>query len=202
MIQRELNKDSDAAASELREIFRYDVGQFINLTKRYVEAEIPEGKDRKRDELLGVVREHVNRDLGDDDKLSDEAIRALLWERFGNDPDVLNDLALEYLAQGTDRLANAVEKLSFDDPVTEIPKEIGIDRTKSFAGLSSAIGASPEETKAAIAKRGAKTVYDYLAASMDLRGFKIKNISVPTQSEVAQYIEIFGYNPFESSCGT
>ena len=43
-------------------------------------------------------------------------------------------------------------------------------------------------------------VYDVLGSAEETRGFKVKNISVPTQSEVAQYIEIFGYNPFESSC--
>jgi biopolymer transport protein ExbD len=30
--------------------------------------------------------------------------------------------------------------------------------------------------------------------------WKVKNISVPTQTEVQEYIEIFGYNPFESQC--
>ena len=31
-------------------------------------------------------------------------------------------------------------------------------------------------------------------------GWKVKNISVPTQSEIQDYIEIFGYNPFEAQC--
>ena len=30
--------------------------------------------------------------------------------------------------------------------------------------------------------------------------WKVRNISVPTQTEVQEYIEIFGYNPFESQC--
>lgn len=30
--------------------------------------------------------------------------------------------------------------------------------------------------------------------------WKVKNISIPTQTEVQEYIEIFGYNPFESQC--
>ena len=38
-------------------------------------------------------------------------------------------------------------------------------------------------------------VYDVLGAAEGERGFKVKNISVPTQSEVAEYIEIFGSNP-------
>ena len=44
------------------------------------------------------------------------------------------------------------------------------------------------------------SVYDILGSAEAERGFKVKNISVPTQSEVAEYIEIFGYNPFESQC--
>jgi biopolymer transport protein ExbD/biopolymer transport protein TolR len=44
-------------------------------------------------------------------------------------------------------------------------------------------------------------VYDVLAVPQyATHGYKVKNISVPTQSEVAEYIEIFGYNPFEGRC--
>jgi biopolymer transport protein ExbD len=43
-------------------------------------------------------------------------------------------------------------------------------------------------------------VYDVLWSAKDIRGFEVKNISVPTQSEIREYIEIFGYNPFESQC--
>ncbi len=31
-------------------------------------------------------------------------------------------------------------------------------------------------------------------------GWKVSNISVPTQSEIEDYIGIFGYNPFEAQC--
>jgi len=45
-------------------------------------------------------------------------------------------------------------------------------------------------------------VYDELgSAKIPTHGYKVKNISVPTQSEVAEYIELFGFNPFESQCG-
>jgi biopolymer transport protein ExbD/biopolymer transport protein TolR len=44
-------------------------------------------------------------------------------------------------------------------------------------------------------------VYDVLGSAEELRGFKVKNISVPTQTEVQEYIELFGFNPFESQCG-
>ena len=46
------------------------------------------------------------------------------------------------------------------------------------------------------------TVYDQLGSAKVLtHGYKVKNISVPTQSEVAEYIQLFGFNPFESQCG-
>ena len=45
-------------------------------------------------------------------------------------------------------------------------------------------------------------VYDVLgSAKLESHGFKVKNISVPTQSEVQEYIDLFGTNPFESQCG-
>ena len=44
------------------------------------------------------------------------------------------------------------------------------------------------------------SVYDVLGMAESQRGFKVRNISVPTQSEVQEYIQIFGYNPFESQC--
>lgn len=43
-------------------------------------------------------------------------------------------------------------------------------------------------------------VYDFLAMAKKTRGFEVKNISVPTQSEVQEYIELFGVNPFEQTC--
>jgi biopolymer transport protein ExbD len=44
------------------------------------------------------------------------------------------------------------------------------------------------------------SVYDVLGRAETERGFRVRNISVPTQSEVQEYIQIFGYNPFESQC--
>ena len=44
------------------------------------------------------------------------------------------------------------------------------------------------------------SVYDVLASAEKARGFKVKNISVPTQSEIQEYIVLFGLNPFETQC--
>jgi hypothetical protein len=54
---------------------------------------------------------------------------------------MLDDFALDYLAQGTDRMAEAASHLTLDDPVSELPATLGIGRTKSFAALSAALGA-------------------------------------------------------------
>ena len=45
-------------------------------------------------------------------------------------------------------------------------------------------------------------VYDELGSAKEENewGFKVKNISVPTQTEVNEYIELFGSNPFEARC--
>ena len=47
---------------------------------------------------------------------------------------------------------------------------------------------------------GMVAVYDVLAGAHKSRDFKVKNISVPTQTEVQEYIELFGINPFEGAC--
>jgi biopolymer transport protein ExbD len=39
-------------------------------------------------------------------------------------------------------------------------------------------------------------VYDELKQA-DKRGFYVKNISIPTQREIEEYIEQFGINPFD-----
>jgi len=47
------------------------------------------------------------------------------------------------------------------------------------------------------------SVYDVLAIPKEDDpewGWKVRNISVPTQSEIQDYIDIFGYNPFEAQC--
>ena len=44
-------------------------------------------------------------------------------------------------------------------------------------------------------------VYDVLVVpEREQYGWKVSNISVPTQTEIQDYIGIFGYNPFEAQC--
>ncbi len=45
-------------------------------------------------------------------------------------------------------------------------------------------------------------VYDVLGTPKeDTHGWKVRNISVPTRSDIQEYIEIFGADPFEGRCG-
>ena len=43
-------------------------------------------------------------------------------------------------------------------------------------------------------------VYDVIGSAEKTRGFKVKNISIPTQSDIQEYIGLFGINPFEAQC--
>lgn len=40
-------------------------------------------------------------------------------------------------------------------------------------------------------------VYDVLKRGKQVIGIEVKNINIPTNSEIQEYIQIFGYNPFE-----
>jgi MFS family permease len=107
---------------------------------------LPKALGVKRLQVLEIVRERINSERPADQPLDDTAIVHLLWERFGDDPEVLNNLALEYLAQGTSRMREAAGEMTFDDPAEDIEKRLGIGRTKSFAALSAALGADDQAT--------------------------------------------------------
>ncbi len=112
-------------------------------------GKLEEVTGKKRTEAFGVVRDElVNKDVPEKDRKTDADVIALLWARFGDDPDVLNNLALEYLAQATPRVHDAVATMEYEHPadelhdrIKEIEKRIGIGRTKSFTALSAALGA-------------------------------------------------------------
>ncbi|MBU0719097.1 MAG: MFS transporter [Planctomycetes bacterium] len=100
-----------------------------------------------RGSAFDAVRNLVNKDVPPREAKTDTEITELLWDRFGRDPDVLNNLALEYLAQSTDRVHNAVANMTFEHTpeelqrrIAEIQKRIGISRAKSFASLSAVLG--------------------------------------------------------------
>lgn len=168
-LRSKIEDDLPAAGEALAEIER--LGEMIQLVRalargdradcetpiaRYIHL-LPKTLDVKRVVAFELVRDLVNRDLPLDQQKQDTHIIALLWDEFGNDPEVVNNLALEYLAQSSGLVHDAVANLTFDRPpeqlkdrTQEIEERIGIDRTKSFAALSVALGADDESVDRAL----------------------------------------------------
>lgn len=151
-----------------------ELGRFVHL--------LPEVLDVKRVVAFELLRELVNKDTEPGAALQDAQLVDLLWARFGAGEDVLENLALEYLAQGTPRVKSAVAGMTYRHPpkelaerVEEIEDRIGIDRMKSFAALSVALGAEEAKVEAALAKLStvggseADRVYVYLAQQPHVR---------------------------------
>jgi len=112
---------------------------------------LPSLLDIKRPAMFEILRDRVNTARPSGQKLYDSQIVDMLWERFGRDPETLNNLALEYLAQGTGRLQTAVEGIDLDGPA-DFERRLGISRTKSFAALSAATGADDTDVKQVLAE--------------------------------------------------
>ncbi len=136
----------------------------------------------KRDEALATVRELENEDRPADRRLTDSQIIAMLWRQFGDDPDVLDDLALAWFAAGTDRVYQALADTPFqygekqvERRMDEISRRIGISRGEAFAGLSVALGYDPRKVDSALADVHPATtqphadLYVYLATQPDPR---------------------------------
>jgi hypothetical protein len=96
---------------------------------------------RNRVEVFAIVRELVQEGAPEGEMVQNHTVAAMLHEYFRDDPQTLNNLALEFLAQGTERMADAVLGMSFPNPVVDIPAKLSLGRTKSFAGLAAALGA-------------------------------------------------------------
>ncbi len=115
---------------------------------RYLDL-VPGCLDVKRGDVMEKVRELVNKDVDRPVWQDDSQITAMLWERFGSDPAVLDNLALEYLAQATGRMQAAIEQIGFvsaadelEARAKEIEERIGISSAKAFSALSAAVGRS------------------------------------------------------------
>jgi len=123
---------------------------------RYVDL-LPDALGRKRVVTFDLACDRLRQEPSFDDTSGEALIVDTLWERFGGDPEVLNNLALEYLAQNTDRMVAGVSAMAFEHPpeevkarIKEIEDRIGIGRTKSFAALAAATGASDADVEAAL----------------------------------------------------
>jgi MFS family permease len=114
---------------------------------------------KQRDEALGAVRDIENQDREPADRADDQEVIALLWDRHGGDPDVLNNLALEYCAQATERVSAALRGREFKYPANkikermqEIERWIGVNKSKAFDALSVALGHDATAVDAALAR--------------------------------------------------
>jgi len=158
LAQQQLGLDAGESAETLRRFYRYHSGQIVNLAQRYLVThdETFSLEGTKRIEVFDLLREFVNAKQPEGQTLSDSEIIANLWDEFGNSPEVVNDLALEYLAQATPLLADAVaakvEFTEIKDPVKDIEKHFGIGRTKSFYAFSAAIADDQQAVDAALAE--------------------------------------------------
>lgn len=99
----------------------------------------------QRDAAIEKVRDLVNKGIPQRKWKQDSDIVAMLWQEYGQDPQVLNNLALEYLAQSTDRVETAVRAIQFKAPAdskkrtAELTEKTGIDARQAFAVLSAAV---------------------------------------------------------------
>ncbi len=136
---------------------------------------LPDAIGLKRPQVFEIIRDRVNRDLPPEKINGDSAIVDMLWDRFTGDTETLNNLALEYLAQGTARIEEVVAPMTFDNPVVDIDKRLGLGRTKAFAAMASAMGANDAEVRQALSEYATPTddenasVYNYLIAQKHQR---------------------------------
>jgi len=96
-------------------------------------------------------------------------------------------------------------KVGADGSVLVDCKEMDLDEILPY--LEPKLLRNPEKpvilyTDANAAYQDLISVYDVLGKPdvTNEYGYKVKNISVPTQSEVQDYIQLFGSNPFETQC--
>jgi len=232
-----LGGDAGQAADKLRAIFSDDSGQIANLGYIYlamhpdyqgkVRSKLAEdgaqvtpdelakrvGKLRKwlgvhSTELWDELRAKMETDPDGAKPDGNRAIIALLWERYGAEDEVLDNLALEYLAQGTPLLQEKIAAMKLENPFRDLQDRIGIGRTKSFAALSAARGADDAAVEAALAEVHTATgvpedrYYVYLAGRDHLRFFAVArrkwSKDVPTVEamlSVPELVDLLGPSP-------
>lgn len=119
------------------------LARFVYRMPKWIGKKPFEALEIARDQMQTAARQTVDRSTAAEQ----------LWQLYGEEPEVLNNLALEYVAQETYVVRDAVEQLAtrgFENPLEEIPEKVGIGRTKAFATLSAALGATASEVMAAL----------------------------------------------------
>ena len=211
----ELGLDREAGADALVSAFRHDRGQTANLALQWLAlhpefkaaataaAEGEELSDANVGQLVGSLPgaigvgrleavERVRYLMGKEAPAYDAALATLLWERFGRQPANLNNLALEYLAQGTPLIRDRVKSLGFDDPKATIVKQVGIGRTKSFNALSSALGATDAAVIAHLEKTYGTLENPDHRASVDLIQRKHLRFIAVARKDWSRDVELLG----------
>ena len=121
---------------------------------------LPRALNTTRSAAFDEVRKLVNPpDVAPEEAKQDAEIVDMLWQQFGDDREVLNNLALEYLAQSTSRVHDAVTQMTFEHSpeqlkqrVAEIEERLGMDSSKAFAALSAALGRDDAEVDKLLAQ--------------------------------------------------
>ncbi len=119
-----------------------EVAPAVDVLARYVHK-LTDWTGVQRVEVLIDVRQRTN--AGRADPLDVAQIIERLWGDYGANAEVVNNLALEYVAQETYRVRDAVEELEIDDPTEDIPAKLGIGRTKAFDAITVGMGVPLDE---------------------------------------------------------
>ena len=124
--------------------------------------EIPAALGIQRSVAFAQVRDWAHKDVPPAERKGDTEIADMLWETYGRNSDVLNNLALEYLAQATTLVHDAVSTMEFkaapDDlekRLEEVEERIGISAEKAFAALSTAVVVDDSKIEEALQAIGA-----------------------------------------------
>lgn len=159
------------AAGEI-ELEDIDLARYAHL--------LPEAVGHDRDEILAELAEQLNKGVPDDATQGITEISEMLWSELGDDPGVLDNLALEYFAQSTDRLRNNLAALPVyatktKQRVREVQHSVGITSSKAFDAIAAAVVSDSSKLDAALAAvhvestRPADRLYVYLAQQGQFR---------------------------------
>jgi hypothetical protein len=148
----EIERALTALAAEEVRLDQLRLARFVHL--------LPRSLNTTRSAAFGEVRVLVNPpDVAPAEAKQDAEIVDMLWQQFGDDREVLNNLALEYMAQSTSRIHDAVTQMAFEHSpeqleqrVAEIEERLGIDSSKAFAALSAALGRDGAEVDELVAQ--------------------------------------------------
>ena len=155
----------------LRTLFRHDKGQIENLGLVHL-ARLDENQGKlaaadppidparagrethrlsealglSRSEVMIMLREKITAPAGDAQAGMEDLDRVnWLWTTYGDDPGIVEGMAVEFLAQATDRLERAVLDMTIDDPPRGYPRQAGHRPHQELRGLSLARGAVQED---------------------------------------------------------